>query len=280
MFRLIRISPFDDGRSFRKYITGPLKAGEDKGYSNLQALLRAILLRRSIDVLTTLSGVDEIQRTLQLSLAERRMYDNITSASKDAIEEQVCSGNTQTAHRAIFQAITKLRLLCNMGISMFAVCARRLPCAAGGMTPYQSLLSPPTSVPSPASPGGSERELENAPIVCSDVHSNKFCQKCLGYHILHQSPLRTANFDPNLCQFCNSVISEPTPRGQYLDQVTEDKKAMDIDTFESLSHTPPAVVSTKIAAVVDDVATVQEKGFHLDVSLIYVYLDPLIHLLY
>ena len=273
LFRLIRISPFDDGRSFRKYITGPLKAGEDKGYSNLQTLLRAILLRRSIDVLTTLSGVDEIQRIIQLSPSERSLYDNITSESKDAIEEQVCSGNTQTAHRTIFQAITKLRLLCNLGISMSAVCARPLPCATGSTTPYQGLLSPPTSVPSPPtsvpsppSPGDGERELDNAPIVCGDVHSNEFCQQCMGYHILQQLPLRAANFDPNLCQFCNSVISEPTPQCQYLDQVTEDKNSMDIDTPASPSHIPPAVVSTKIAAVVDDVAAVQEKRFSPDRS--------------
>ncbi|KAI5820879.1 SNF2 family N-terminal domain-containing protein [Pyronema omphalodes] len=117
LLRFIRLEPFDDGKTFHNYITGPLKTGSPRGIQNLRTLLSTVCLRRTTNVLHDLPEIVEEIRVLELSPEERTQYSSISEAAREDIDSLVSSGGALNVYQCILKAILRLRLLCNHGTS-------------------------------------------------------------------------------------------------------------------------------------------------------------------
>jgi SWI/SNF-related matrix-associated actin-dependent regulator of chromatin subfamily A3 len=117
LLRFIRLQPFDDGKTFQKFITGPLKTGSPRGIQNLRTLLSTVCLRRTTNVLHDLPEIVEEIRVLDLSPQERTQYSSISEAAREDLDALVSSGGASNVYQCILKAILSLRLLCNHGTS-------------------------------------------------------------------------------------------------------------------------------------------------------------------
>jgi hypothetical protein len=77
-------------------------------------VLKRICIRRTKDLLR-LPDHQVVQYELQLSPAEKSRYSQILACHKKAIDDTVCGRKPSEAYRTIFQALLKLRMLCNHG---------------------------------------------------------------------------------------------------------------------------------------------------------------------
>lgn len=84
------------------------------GDRNLRLLLRSICLRRT-RVLLDLPNAEDHIVTLSLSTEERSVYSQIVEDTKRKIDDGISSRSIAKARSGIFQAILRLRLLCNNG---------------------------------------------------------------------------------------------------------------------------------------------------------------------
>jgi len=110
LLRFLRLSPFDDDKSFHKYISGLLKANNLSGLQNLHNLLSSICLQRMTEVLQALPDIIEKIRILELSPEERIRYSNITETSPKEIGSLVCAGKASSAYQCILNPILRLHL--------------------------------------------------------------------------------------------------------------------------------------------------------------------------
>jgi SWI/SNF-related matrix-associated actin-dependent regulator of chromatin subfamily A3 len=92
----------------------PIEAGSSVGFKNLRTLLKAICIRRTRNLLHLMEP-RIVEYKLHLSPAEHSRYLQIGESYRQAIDDAVCGKNPSEAYRTIFQALLKLRMLCNHG---------------------------------------------------------------------------------------------------------------------------------------------------------------------
>ncbi|KAK1765014.1 SNF2 family N-terminal domain-containing protein [Phialemonium atrogriseum] len=116
LFAFIRAEPFSKAAIFRKWIDIPF---EQSIYdptvvkNRLIMLLEALCLRRTKDVIK-LPGLRQRMRTLVLSPAERKQYENTSKILMRKIRHRV-NGVDKIYKFGLFQANLQMRLLCNHG---------------------------------------------------------------------------------------------------------------------------------------------------------------------
>ena len=114
LVRFLRVPFVSTPQEFRKNFVLPIEAGSSRGFENLRTLLKCICIRRTKDLLR-LPDHQVVQYELQLSPAEKSRYSQILASHKKAIDDTVCGRKPSEAYRTIFQALLKLRMLCNHG---------------------------------------------------------------------------------------------------------------------------------------------------------------------
>ena len=114
LVRFLRVPFVSTPQEFRKNFVHPIEAGSSRGFENLRTLLKCICIRRTKDLLR-LPDHQVVQYELQLSPAEESCYSQILASHKKAIDDTICGRKPSVAYRTIFQALLKLRMLCNHG---------------------------------------------------------------------------------------------------------------------------------------------------------------------
>lgn len=119
LIRFLRITPFDSNAIFKNHISEPLLTDRRHDEKNLRSLLGSICLRRTRSLLKLPDAKD---RTILLTLseAERALYDETIEESRRRIDGSISSSSITKAYNGIFQAILRLRLLCNHGTTRTA----------------------------------------------------------------------------------------------------------------------------------------------------------------
>lgn len=113
LIRFLRVVPFDSNATFRTHISDPLLT-DPGGDRNLRLLLKSMCLRRT-RALLDLPNAEDQTITLSLSTEERSVYSQIIEDTKRNIDDCISRRSITKAYNGIFQAILRLRLLCNNG---------------------------------------------------------------------------------------------------------------------------------------------------------------------
>ena len=119
LIRFLRIDPFDSNTTFRTHISEPLLTDAENGHRNLRLLLRSMCLRRTRILLDLPNTADRVV-PLSLSEEERSIYSQTIEDTKRKIDDCVSSRSISKAYSGIFQAILRLRLICNNGTQQLA----------------------------------------------------------------------------------------------------------------------------------------------------------------
>ena len=114
LIRFLRIDPLDSNTTFRTHISEPLLTDAKNGDRNLRLLLRSVCLRRTRVLLDLPNTTDQVV-SLSLSEEERSVYSQTIEDTKRKIDDCVSSRSITKAYSGIFQAILRLRLICNNG---------------------------------------------------------------------------------------------------------------------------------------------------------------------
>lgn len=99
---------------FRKYISEPLLTDPKAGDPSLRLLLRSMCLRRTRILLDIPKAKDQTF-VLSLSTDERIYYSQIIEDTARKIDDHISSRSIAKAYSGIFEAIMRLRLVCNNG---------------------------------------------------------------------------------------------------------------------------------------------------------------------
>ena len=119
LIRFLHIDPFDNNTTFRTHISEPLLTDVENGDRNLRLLLRSMCLRRTRILLDLPTSADRVV-PLSLSEEERSIYSQTIENTKRKIDDCVSSRSIRKAYSGIFQAILRLRLICNNGTQQLA----------------------------------------------------------------------------------------------------------------------------------------------------------------
>ncbi|KAM0802320.1 SNF2 family N-terminal domain-containing protein [Usnea florida] len=119
LIRFLRIDPFDSNTTFRTHISEPLLTDAKNGDQNLRLLLKSMCLRRTRILLDLPNTADQII-PLSFSKEERSTYSQTIEDTKRKIDDCVSSRSISKAYGGIFQAILRLRLICNNGTYQLA----------------------------------------------------------------------------------------------------------------------------------------------------------------
>ena len=114
LIRFLRIDSFDSNTTFRTHVSEPLLTDAQNGDRNLRLLLRSMCLRRTRVLLDLPNTADRVV-PLSLSKEERSIYSQTIEDTKRKIDDCVSSRSISKAYSGIFQAILRLRLICNNG---------------------------------------------------------------------------------------------------------------------------------------------------------------------
>ena len=114
LIRFLRVEPFENNASFRKYILEPVLTDPEAGQRGLRLLLRSMCLRRTRVLLDIPTAKDETF-TLTLSAEERTVYSRIIEDTRRKIDDCISCTSIAKAYSSIFHTILRLRLLCNQG---------------------------------------------------------------------------------------------------------------------------------------------------------------------
>jgi len=113
--KFLQLKPFDEKLAFNKYITTPLKIGDDNGLRCLRLLVDSVTLRRQKDKIDLPPREDQIVY-LKFSPGEQEIYDAAAKQSSkrvDMVTKKGHIGGKNYVH--ILQMILRLRLICAHG---------------------------------------------------------------------------------------------------------------------------------------------------------------------
>jgi SWI/SNF-related matrix-associated actin-dependent regulator of chromatin subfamily A3 len=110
IFQFLRAYPFDNKKTFMAEITRPLMTRQGGGLGRLKALMGAITLRRTKQLLQPSS--QRMIRTLVFNPAEKRAYDAAIVEAREGINTAISNQGTIS----VMQSLTKLRQMCNHGL--------------------------------------------------------------------------------------------------------------------------------------------------------------------
>ncbi|KAI1458191.1 SNF2 family N-terminal domain-containing protein [Annulohypoxylon moriforme] len=130
LVKFLRVPILEDISTFRRYIIGRKKTASGlikPNFEKLRLLLGSICLRRSTSVLSQL-GVTFMTCKPKFSTKEREMYDGLATVCQKSIEETVSCDNTQKiSQRPILEALLRMRIFCNLGLSINNTAALNQP---------------------------------------------------------------------------------------------------------------------------------------------------------
>jgi SWI/SNF-related matrix-associated actin-dependent regulator of chromatin subfamily A3 len=99
---------------FKKHCINPAVKMRNRGSDNLRALLQCICIRRTKELIR-LPEFQTVERCLVLSQNEKSAYEMIVKRYKASIDDAISGRKPADAYRYIFQALLKLRQVCNHG---------------------------------------------------------------------------------------------------------------------------------------------------------------------
>lgn len=116
LLRFLRVSPYDEPKTFEREIAQPLKTGEDQAaIRRLQKLMKMISVRRPRKAIS-LPDREEVVESVEFTAEEAAIYDHARKDAIDLIDSALSSnGAVGSAYINAFQRINKLRYICNHG---------------------------------------------------------------------------------------------------------------------------------------------------------------------
>ncbi|KAJ6007434.1 helicase [Penicillium herquei] len=115
LISFLRVPYLSEPEMFRTHIINPAYHDDSTRFDNLRLLLGCICLRRTKDTGHLADPKFEVIR-LNMSPSETQAYNEIVERHREAMDRSVSTCNSAAASHHIFQALLKLRLLCNHGL--------------------------------------------------------------------------------------------------------------------------------------------------------------------
>ncbi|KAF2178018.1 hypothetical protein K469DRAFT_600904, partial [Zopfia rhizophila CBS 207.26] len=116
LVRFLQVISLHSSTDFKRYCIIPAEKSSVKGFQNIRALLKCICLRRTQELLQ-LPESQTTQYFIDMSSIERLQYDGIKSRYRKALDDAVCGRSPTEGYRYVLQALLKLRMVCNHGLS-------------------------------------------------------------------------------------------------------------------------------------------------------------------
>ncbi|KAG0623190.1 hypothetical protein M758_3G155200 [Ceratodon purpureus] len=119
LMQFLRLEPLNDSSYWRRTVERPLTNGDPSGLVRLQALIKAIALRRTKDMQVDGRRLVELPRKtismhyVELTPEDRELYDKVEENGKDVIERFMKSGTVLQNYATVLQIILRLRQICN-----------------------------------------------------------------------------------------------------------------------------------------------------------------------
>jgi SWI/SNF-related matrix-associated actin-dependent regulator of chromatin subfamily A3 len=119
LIQFLKFDPYDDPKSFDSDILEPLRQGDKtESIRRLKALCHAVMVRRSKAVIQ-LPPRQDLIRTVNFSRDEALFYRRIETADQNVLEEATNThAETRRMQIRTIQLINRMRLFCNLGLSM------------------------------------------------------------------------------------------------------------------------------------------------------------------
>lgn len=110
----LKVPILENPATFRKFIATPSTGTSKDRFRNLQGLLNSICIRRLRDLLD-LPEPTKYTRRVQLSNAERRLYNSMGKQFRRNVDMAISGYGNRSLTSTALQAILELRLFCNNG---------------------------------------------------------------------------------------------------------------------------------------------------------------------
>ncbi|GAB2284978.1 hypothetical protein Dimus_019433 [Dionaea muscipula] len=207
-FRFLKYDPYGKYKSFVEGVKIPISRNPVHGFMKLQAILRAVMLRRTKD--TLLNGVPiislppknvELQR-INFTPEERSFYAKLETESRKRFKEYAAAGTLNQNYANILLMLLRLRQACDHPLLVKGFntsSARRTPVQRAKQLPRRLLLD-------------LLRRLETSSAicrVCSDPPEDAVVSKC-GHIFCYQCVADYLSGDDNTCPAprCREKLSD------------------------------------------------------------------------
>ena len=111
----LRVPILDEAAQFKRHITRQTnitKSSCQPDFENLRLLLGAICLRRNKGILC-LSRSEDFVHNVEFSWNERRAYEELGHAWREALNMAVSGHKSKEAHQTVLEALLRMRIFCN-----------------------------------------------------------------------------------------------------------------------------------------------------------------------
>ncbi|KAJ5716588.1 hypothetical protein N7493_008499, partial [Penicillium malachiteum] len=126
LISFLRVPYLSEPEMFRTHIIKPAYHDDSTRFDNLKVLLGCICLRRTRETGDLPDPTFEVIR-VNLSPSETQAYNDIVEYQREQSDRSVSTCNSAAGSHHIFQALLKLRLLCNHGVYKKAISPTRNP---------------------------------------------------------------------------------------------------------------------------------------------------------
>lgn len=119
LMQFLQLEPLNDSSYWRRTLERPLTNGDPSGLTRLQALIKAIALRRTKNMqvdgrrLVELPSKTISLHSVELTPEDRELYDKVEENGKEVIERFMESGTVLQNYATVLQIILRLRQICN-----------------------------------------------------------------------------------------------------------------------------------------------------------------------
>ena len=113
----LRVPIIGEAAQFKQHITRQTnitKSSRQPDFDNLRLLLGAICLRRNKGILR-LSRSEDVIYKVNFSWDEKRAYEELGHACREALNMAVSGHKSKEAHQTVLEALLRMRIFCNNG---------------------------------------------------------------------------------------------------------------------------------------------------------------------
>ncbi|MEW5302745.1 MAG: hypothetical protein WDW36_005495 [Sanguina aurantia] len=211
-FKFLRYAPYSDPRSFKLLIKDKIANNPNNGYKILQAVLQAILIRRTKqskingEPIIKLPGREQMLVTQKFSAREKQFYDQVVVDSARQLKQAAASGSGGSSYVNMLYSLLKLRQACNHPwlVKSAARFTKNSPPSAAEISTAKKMVPGER-----ASLLGILNEPRDACPVCNDVCEDAVSGPC-GHTYCRQcmlAQLEALGSDGELqCGTCNKLI--------------------------------------------------------------------------
>jgi SWI/SNF-related matrix-associated actin-dependent regulator of chromatin subfamily A3 len=196
----IRSAPFDNHREFQTQVITPLKNGDSHGLLTLRSALRAVMLRRTKQVLH-LPPREDLELELALSQNERELYE-IARDETEFIIEGCLESSDFSKGLSIIQSILRQRQICNHGVDLLPQGVRSRLLRRHRVKTWSKESPPEEGYPTFCEACNLEMAQDECEVPF-EFCLHLVCSKCL-------QGQSAENDVGNLCPICNEMESRPT----------------------------------------------------------------------